>query len=109
MLKRLAVILLFFGVLLAAAKSGAKTYTFVINDKVVAGTTELRPGEYYVRLNGSEVLVTDQDGEQLAVTAKIETAEHKFELTSLHCSMDGGTNRLLSIELGGSTYKLVFQ
>ena len=109
MFKRLAAIVLLFGVLLAVAKTGAKTYTFTISDKAVAGTTELKPGEYHVRLNGSEVVVSDQDGKQLDITATVETAEQKFDVTSALCTMGDGTNRLVSVQLGGSAYKVVFQ
>lgn len=110
MSKRFAVIALLFGVLLATAGTRAKTYTFTISDKIVAGNTALKPGEYHVRLNGSEAVVTYQDGKQLDLTATVETAEHKFDGTSLRSVMsDDGTNRLLSVQLGGTTYKLVFQ
>ena len=109
MFKRLAVIALLFGVLLAVAKSGGKTYTFSISDKAMAGNTELKPGDYYLRLNGSQVVVTTEGGKQLDITATVETADHKFDATSAICRTDDGTNRLISVELGGSSYKVVFQ
>ena len=109
MFKRLAVIALLFGVLLASAKTGAKTYTFSISDKAVAGNTELKPGEYHVRVDGSQVVVTDQYGKQLDITGTVETADHKFDVTSALCTMGDGTYRLVSVELGGSTDKIVFQ
>ena len=45
MFKRLAAIALLFGVLLATAGNRAKTYTFLISEKAVAGSTELKSGE----------------------------------------------------------------
>jgi hypothetical protein len=111
MLKRLAAIALLFGVFVAGAKTGpkGKTYTFIIGNKTDAGSVELKPGEYHLKLDGSQVVVTDQDGKQLNVTATVETSDHKFDMTSTLCSTGEGTNRLVSIELGGSTYKVVFQ
>ena len=112
MFKRLAAIALLFGVLLATAKTGAraKTYTFSITYQAVAGNTVLKPGDYYVRVTGSQVVVSTEGGKQLDITGTVETADHKFDTTSSLCTVDGnGTNRLVSVELGGSTYKVVFQ
>jgi hypothetical protein len=48
--------------------------------------------------------MTGQDGKQLDITARLDPAEHKFDTTSVLCSEGDGTKRLVSVELGGSTY-----
>ena len=109
MFKRLAAIALLFGVVLVSAKIGAKTYTLTISEKTVAGNTELKPGEYRIRLEGAQAVVTDQNGKQLDITGTVETAEHKFDVTSAISTKAEGTNRLVAVQLGGTSYKIVFQ
>jgi len=108
MFKRLTIVAL-LSVLLASAKTSAKTYTFMISDGAVAGNAQLKPGEYHLKLDGSQVVLTDQLGKQVDTTATVQTADHKFAETSILFSSVDGTTRIVSIRLGGSSYRVVFQ
>ena len=104
MFKRLTLVAL-LGVMLVCAKS----YTINISDPATAGGTQLKPGEYRIKLDGAQVVLLDNAGKRIDTTAKIETAEHKFDQTSISVSKADGTNRIISIQLGGSTNRLVFE
>ena len=104
MFKRLAIIAVLF-VLIASAK----TYTFSIDNHARAGTVELKPGEYSIKLDGSKVVLIDKYRNRIETTAKWETVDRKFAQTSVSTERVEGTTRILSIELGGSSNVIVFE
>jgi hypothetical protein len=104
MLKRIAILAL-VGVSLASAK----TYTFSISNPAQAGNAQLKPGEYSLKVDGSQVVLMDKTGRRIEATAKIETAERKFDQTAVSISKAEGTNRILWIALGGSKNRVVFE
>lgn len=106
MFKRLAIIAL-LSVLVVSAKT--KTYTFTLFDQATVGTAQLTPGEYHLKLDGAQIALTDKTGNQIDVTAKVETADHKFGETSVTMLTADGVNRILSVQLGGSRNEVLFQ
>ena len=108
MFKRFTILAL-LSVLLLSAKMFTKTYTFIISQPAIAGNTQLKPGEYHIKLDGAQVVLTDHSGLRIDATAKVETAERKFTDTAVDASKDGDTDRILFIELGGSSNRVVFQ
>lgn len=104
MIKRIVM----FGLLVVALAS-AKTYTFTISDPAQAGTTQLKAGEYRLRLDGAQVVLIDQGGRQIDAAATVEETDRKFDQTSVTTSDVDGIRRIESIQLGGSTSKVVFQ
>jgi len=104
MFKRLTIVAL-LSVLLASAKS----YTFNISDPVTAGSAQLKPGEYTLKLDGTQVVLIDNTGKRIDTTAKVETADRKFNETSIVISKADGANRIVSIQLGGSTNRVLFE
>ncbi len=73
------------------------------------GNTQLKPGDYHLKLDGSQVVLIDKNGTRTETTATVETVERKFDVTAIAMSTAGGTNRILSIELGGTKSKVVFE
>jgi len=104
MLKRIVM----FG-LLAVALASAKTYTFTISDPAQAGNVQLKPGEYHLRLDGTQVALMDEGGHQVDAAATVEESDRKFGQTSVSISDVDGIHRIESVQLGGSTHKVVFQ
>jgi hypothetical protein len=98
MLKRLAVIAL-LGVSLASAKS----YTITLSDACQAGSAQLKTGQYTLKVDGSKVFLIDTKGKAIETTAKVETADRKFDQTAVVISRGDRANRLQSITLAGST------
>ncbi len=104
MIKRVAIL-----ALLSVSLICAKTYDFALFDPTHAGDAQLKPGEYRLRVDGSQVVLMDKLGRQIAVTATVEQADRKFDQTMITTSKADGTNRIVSIELGGSKTKVIFQ
>ena len=104
MSKRVAVLLLVAGLIVSA-----KTYTFSVDRTTQIGTAELKPGEYKVKVDGTQVLLLDGRGHQIETAAKVEPSDHKFMATAVTISTQDGGSKILAIELGGSTTKVVFE
>lgn len=95
--------------LLAIALARAKTYTITLTSRAQAGQTQLEPGDYRLKVDGSAVVFTDKSGQQIDATAKVEETGQKFDHSSVHVSETDGIRRVESIQLGGTNYKVVFQ
>jgi len=108
MFKRLAILAL-LSVFIVGAKTSAKTYTINLTESAKAGVVDLKPGEYRLKLDGSQVVLTDQGGNQIDAGAKVETGDRKFEHTSISSTYVDGTHRILYIQLGGSRNTVVFE
>jgi len=103
MLKRILML-----VLLSASLICAKTYDLALSESAQAGNTLLKPGEYHLKVDGSQVVLTDNGGRRIEVTAAVEPTEDKFEQTRLSIWKENGTNRIQWVQLGGSKMKVVF-
>jgi hypothetical protein len=96
---------LLIGVFAAASLlAGSKTYDITISKATKAGSIELAPGEYRVKLEGNIVTFTDSHRKSLTTSVKVESSERKFDNTAVLSSPD----KILSISLGGSTTKINF-
>jgi len=104
MFKRLAIV-----VLLAAAVVSAKTYTFTISSATQVGSVQLKPGEYKLKVDGSQVVLTDIGGNRVDTNVTIEAAGKKFAQTSVSTSNTDNGARIISIELGGTSNRVVFE
>jgi hypothetical protein len=110
MFKRTTILaLVLVSALLAGSKTSVKTYTFSITDRAVAGNAQLKPGEYHLKLDGTQVVLTDKYGNRIDTTATVENSGRRFPDTVVFGSKADGANRILSIELGGSKSKVVFE
>ena len=104
MFKRIAII-----ALVAVSLASAKSYSFTVYDRSQAGAVQLKPGYYHIKLDGSDVVITDNEGRRIDVSAKVEQADQKFSQTAVFTSNAEGAPRIEAIELGGSTIRIVFQ
>ena len=104
MLNRIAILML-----VSVSLISAKTYTFTLSDTVQAGTVQLKPGEYRLKMDGSQIVLMDQTRHQIDITARLETSDHKFSQTSIKTSNEDGKARIMSIELGHTTSTVVFE
>jgi hypothetical protein len=99
--------LLFAFLVLALTVACAKTYwvTFYI-PSAVAGV-ELKPGEYRLDLDGSQV--TLKNGKLVAESAvKVEQNGEKYKRTTIRYLNGDGGCQVQEIRLGGTNTKLVF-
>ena len=104
MLRRIALLALLVGSLALA-----KTYNFKITDPTEAGKTLLKPGDYSLKLERSQVVLMDKSGHHIDTTATVESASQKFDETAVATSKTSDGYRLDYIQLGGSRSKVVFR
>ncbi len=94
--------------LLGVSLLSAKTYTITVTNSAKAGAAQLKPGDYKVKVDGSQAVLMDRKGHTIATAAKVETSDHKYGETSIASSSADGTNRIESIQLAGTHDKIVF-
>jgi hypothetical protein len=86
--------------------SAATSYHVKIADPTWVGTTELKPGEYDVRLDGDKV--TFKQGKKVfEVSAKIETNATKYADTQMDIKTVNGQAKLQELDLGGTKSKIM--
>lgn len=86
--------------------ASAKTFNVVLNAPAMAGANELKPGEYKLKVEGSQVVLTDTNAKSVSVPVTIETSDKKFGYTTVETTNQGGTDNIQAIDLGGSNTRL---
>jgi len=104
MLKRVAVL-----ALLGVSLASAKTYSFRLSESCRAGSAQLQPGEYKLKLEGDKVILIDKKGRSIEAVAKVETADRKYNETAVAVTKAEDSGRIEWIALGGSKSRVVFQ
>src|SRR5579872_5606073 len=98
--------LLLIGVLALSSLSvaGAKTYHFTLDSSAKAGAVMLTPGDYKVKVEGSNAVFTNiRTAKTFTTSVKIETADKKHDNTAVEMGVKNGTQQIQTIKLGGST------
>jgi hypothetical protein len=101
--KRLLLVFAIVGLAMASAK----TYTISLTQPAVLGDMQLDPGTYNVEVVDQKAVITNgrMHGE---APVKVETADMKYNSTSVRFSNADGKMHLQEIHVGGSKTKLVF-
>lgn len=87
----------------------AKTYDIVLSSKTKAGALELKPGQYKLKIDGSNAVFTDTSkGKSYTTPVKVETTDKKFPDTRVQSVKDGDAEKITEIDLGGAKTKLGF-
>ncbi len=87
----------------------AKSYDIVLSDESMAGTTQLHPGEYKLKVEGSQAVFTDvQNDHTFKAPVKVENTNTKFNETRVDSTHEGEMAHINSIDLAGSHTKLEF-
>jgi hypothetical protein len=86
----------------SAALASAKTYDITIPAPTKAGAVQLQPGQYKVKLEGSQAVFTDGHNKSFTVPATVENADQKYSYTSLETANRDGMDTILAIDLGDS-------
>ena len=87
----------------------AKTYDLVFSSPVKAGTTELKPGEYKLKVKGNTAEFTSVDtNKTFTAPVKLENSAKRHDVTAVDTTKQDGANQIQKIELGGSTTDLDF-
>ena len=91
--------------LTSLAFAGTKSYDIILNAPTMAGTNQLRAGEYKLKLEGNQAVFT-QNSKTWSAPVKVENGTQKFEQTTVESSTQGEMDTIHAIDLGGSTTKL---
>jgi hypothetical protein len=89
--------------------ASAKSFDVVLSSPTMAGTTELKPGEYRLKVEGSQAVFTEAQGSKsFTVPVKVESADRKFGQTAVESTNQNGMDNIHSIDLAGSNTRLEF-
>jgi len=89
--------------------ASAKTYDIALTGPAMAGSVQLAPGEYHVKVVGNNAVFTDQNNfKQFTAPVKVVKTAGKFDTTAVDSNKQNGTDRIQKIELGGSNTELDF-
>jgi hypothetical protein len=87
----------------------AKSYEIVLSAPTKVGTVQLKPGQYTLKVQGSNAVFTSVDTSKSFTTpVKVENGDTKFDDTKIQSSKQGDTDQIQEIDLGGSKTKLGF-
>src|SRR5579862_8523959 len=82
--------------------ASAKSYSVTLTSTEKVGTTELKPGDYSVKIEGSQAIFTgEENSKSVTVPVKIEHRDKKFDQTSVETINQSGVESIKSISLGG--------
>ena len=103
----LAGVLCFAGVTMLSAK---KSYDISLSTPAMVGNVQLPAGEYKVTVEGDNAVfnLVDED-KTFTAPVTMESVSQKYDQTAVVSTSKDGTNRIESIELGGSKTKLEFK
>ena len=86
--------------------TAASSYHVKIADPTWVGGTQLKPGEYDVKVDGDKI--TFKQGKNvIAVAAKVETSATKYSDTQMDIKTENGQAKLKEIDLAGTKSKIV--
>jgi hypothetical protein len=103
--------LLCIGVLSLSTLSiaSAKSYGLLLSAPTKAGTVQLMPGSYKLKVEGSNAIFTEQQTlHSFTVPVKIQNGTKKYSSTQIDTAKQGDMDQIQTIELEGSTTQLAF-
>jgi hypothetical protein len=87
--------------------ASAKSYDIVLSAPAKAGATELKPGDYKLKVEGSQAVFTDaENSKSVSVPVKVENSDKKFNNTTVESTNQDGMDNIHAIDLGGSNTRL---
>jgi hypothetical protein len=90
--------------------ASAKSYDIDLLATAKAGTVELKPGEYKLKVEGAQAVFTDvQSGKSFSVPAKVENSDQKFSNTRIESANQNGMDTIQAIDLAGSGTRINLQ
>lgn len=89
--------------------ASAKSFDVVLTSPAMAGNTELKPGDYKLKIQGAQAVFTDTDTyKSYTVPVKVQNGAAKFNHTMVETSNQNGMDNINAIDLAGSNTKLEF-
>jgi hypothetical protein len=95
--------------LFSLSVASAKSYEITVSNPTKAGTAQLKPGKYKIKVEGANAtFVEEGKNKGVTVPVKVKEGSKKFDDTRVHSAKDGAAEKILDIELGGSKTVLEF-
>jgi hypothetical protein len=88
--------------------AGQKSFTIVLDKATTVGSLKLAPGEYKVKVDGSNAVFTNSKYKSVTTPVKVETTEKKFKETAVDTVNSNDGAAVTAIQVGGTTTKLDF-
>jgi hypothetical protein len=87
--------------------ANAKSYSIEVHEPALVGGMTLEPGEYKIEVIEQKALISMGriHGE---AAVRLESAENKYNSTTVRYTMADGKMRIQEIHLGGTKTKLIF-
>lgn len=101
-------ILLSFATVALAVASAANSYRVTLFQPTMVNGTELKPGDYKVTLKDNKAVIT-AGKTSVEANVKQETADSKYNSTTVRYADENGKYRVQEIRLGGTNTRLVFE
>jgi hypothetical protein len=94
---------------LSALCFAAKSYDVILTSPTKAGSAELKPGQYRLKVDGANAVFTSsQNLKTFTAPVKVQTGEKKFGTTRVDTTNENGTRVIKEIDLGGTNTTLEF-
>ena len=88
----------------------ARSHSVILSEPAMAGSIQLPPGTYEVKLEGNNAVMKNVDKDKtFTVPVTVASEPTKNEQTALLTGQQGGESHIQAIEIGGSHTKLVFE
>jgi hypothetical protein len=89
--------------------AGTKSYQVVFTSAAKVGSVKLAPGEYTVKVDGSNAVFTNNsNSKKFTAPVKVENVTKKHQVTAVDSTKEADGETVKAIELGGSTTTLTF-
>src|SRR5271170_7069233 len=89
--------------------ASARSFDVILSAPAMAGNTELKAGQYKLKVDGSQAIFTDvESSKSFTVAVKVENAARKFGETMVESHNQNGMDNIQAIDLAGSNTRLEF-
>jgi hypothetical protein len=92
---------------LPAAHAADNNYRFSLQHQATLNGTQLKPGDYRIQVDGDKATVR-LGKTVIEAPVKVESADRKFQVTTVGLEGTGNNLRISEIAIGGSTTRIVF-
>jgi hypothetical protein len=103
---RRSLVTLCFLILASLSIAYGKTYTFTLSNTAKVGNTDLKPGDYEVKVAGTRAIITSNSTKPVTVSIQVESNPKKFSQTAVEASNKDGVDVIKSITLGGTNTRI---
>jgi hypothetical protein len=100
-------LVMFATLAIVVASAADKTYHITLNDRASVNGTQLKPGDYKVHLEGDKAILK-MGKTVIEAPARIQTADHKFDTTSVAIANPSSQPTISEIRIGGTNTRIVF-